>query len=247
RLGALALLIAFLPAAGRAAEPGDPFKVRVNLAFFAGLQRYSMSDVNEGIDQLNAAFQSNPILAASGLRLHSFHGGAGIGAGIRVWPRERILIAADYQHLTGKSSSTVPVSSQPGAPSFKAKAAVPAQAIELTAGYFFYRPWTALRVGVGAGAAYYICDGRYEFAAPGAHAKTELHGTGVGFHGLVLGDLHVSDTIQFEAAVGYRRAKTTDLEDRGVKLILVDGSKARADYSGLITRVGIDIPFGPVK
>lgn len=246
-LGLLAVLLLALPTNSRAQEPGGPYKVRVNLAFFAGIQRYKMADINSGVESINATFQSDPDLAALGFKLDPLRGGSGLGAGIRVWPRERIMIAGDYTHLSGASSVDLPLSTQAGAPALKAKAGVPAQSIGLTVGYFLYKPWASLDLGLGVGGAYYICDGAFEFSFPAFHEKTDLHGTGFGVHGMVLGDLRISDAVHFEAAVGYRRAKTTDLQYRGVALLNADGSKSRADYSGLITRFGIDIPFGPVK
>jgi hypothetical protein len=246
-LGLLALLLLAFPMAAGAAESGAPYKIRVNLAFFAGFQRYSMTEFNAGIDDVNAALQTDPDLAELGFKLDPLRGGSGLGAGIRVWPRERFMIAGDYTHLSGASSISVPVSTQAGAPALKAKAGVPAQSIGLTVGYFLYKPWASLDLGVGVGGAYYICDGELEFSFPTYHEKTDLHGTGFGVHGMVLGDLRLSDTVHFEAALGYRHAKTTDLRYRGVAILNADGSKLLADYSGLIARFGIDIPFGPVK
>ena len=246
-LAVLGLLLAMLPAAARAADTADPRKIRVNLAFYFGPQHYSMSDVNDGIEETNAAFQEDPALGPSGIQLPQLHGGLGLGAGIRVWPRDRIVIAADYSRLNGSTSATAPLNAQPGAPTVKAKVGVPAHSLGLTVGYFFYRPLAKLRVGAGVGAAYYIADGEAEVTYPGFHAKSELHGTGVGAHVLLLGDLRVSDIVQFEAAIGYRHALTTDLEDRGTTLYNEDGSKMQADYSGIVSRIGIDIPFGPVR
>jgi hypothetical protein len=244
----LTLLALAVPTAVRAQEPAGPYRTRVTLAFFAGMQRYKMTDVNDAITFINDTFQSDPGLAALGLKLDPLNGGGGLGGGIRVWPRENILIAADYTRLTGGSSVNIPLTNQPGAPSLKANADLPAQSLGLTVGYFFYRPTAALRVGAGVGGAYYICDGKYEFSFPGFHEKTELHGTGFGAHGMLLGDWRVSEIVHFEAALGYRLAKTTDLESRGVLVLNPDGvTKSKADYTGLITRIGLTIPFGPVK
>jgi hypothetical protein len=243
----LGLLLATLPPAARAADPGDPWKVRVNLAFFAGIQKYSMSDINDEIEAVNADVHSNPTTSDADFNMDPLRGGMGLGAGVRVWPRERIVVMADWTRLTGSSSDIAPINDQPGAPSLKVKTAVPAQSVGLTVGYFFYRPLTKLHVGVGLGGAYYICDGDYETTYPGYHSKIELHGTGFGAHGLLLGDLRLSNVVRLEAAVGYRMAKTTDLKHAGVVQLNADGSKTQVDYSGLVTRVGIDIPFGPVK
>ena len=248
-LAILGLLLAMLPAAARAADSADaaPQRMRVHLAFYFGPQHYSLSDVNDAIQEANKDFRSNPSLSQSGIQLPSLHGGIGVGAGIRVWPREEVVIAGDYTHLSGTTSASAPLNAQPGAPTVKTRVSTPAHSLGLTVGYFFYRPWSSLRVGAGLGGAYYIADGETELTYPGFHDKSEMHGTGFGAHALILGDLKISNIVQFEAAVGYRHAKTRDLEDRGATLYNTDGSKAQADYSGIVTRVGIDIPFGPPR
>jgi hypothetical protein len=246
-LAFLGLLLATLPAPARAADAADPYRIRVNLAFYAGVQRYSMSDVNDAIDATNTEIRTNPVTAQSGVAMSHYHGGMGVGAGLRVWPRDRILIAADYGYLSGASSASGLFNTQPNAPSLKLKFGVPAQSLGLTAGYFFYKPSASLDVGLGAGAAYYIGNGVSEVTYPGFHQREELHGTGIGVHGLLLGDLRLSNTVRLEAALGYRRAKTKDLKANGITLLNADGSKTQADYSGIVSRIGIDIPFGPVK
>ena len=54
-----------------------------------------------------------------------------------------------------------------------------------------------------------------------------------------------ASTLHFELAIGYRFAKTTGLKSNGADLLLDDGSKEKADWSGLMTRFGFSIPFDP--
>jgi hypothetical protein len=246
-LAVCAAMLLALPAAGRAAEPAAVHRTRVDLALFFGAQHYKMGDLNAGINAVNAALQSVPGVAGTGFKLKDLKGGGGVGGGIRVWPRENLVIEGDWMRLTGASTASVPLSAQPGAPALKGRAAAPGQSLGLTVGYFFFRPLKNLGVGVGAGGAYYICDGEYEFSFPNFHERINLHGTGFGAHGLVLADLRLSNIVHLEGAAGYRLAKTGGLKNRGVPLYNADGSEFKADYSGLITRFGLDIPFGPVK
>jgi hypothetical protein len=57
-------------------------------------------------------------------------------------------------------------------------------------------------------------------------------------------DLALSPTAHLEANVGYRYAKTTDLEIAGTKQTTSDGDDAALDWSGLMTRLGIAFYFG---
>lgn len=241
------LLLLAAPVASRAAEdaPEEPYKVRVNLAFFLGPQRYDMGDINKDIAATNAEFRAEPVLAAAGLELKDITSGFAYGTGIRVWPRRNVVLAFDYQRLTGSSSASVPVSSTPGAPSFRAEMRVPAQSLGLNVGYLFDWPSRKFRLGPLAGASYYICGGAGEVSFPGYHVVVEEHGKGFGAQGMVLADYALSGTVQIEAALGYRMGKTRDLKDRSTKLLNADGSNMQADYKGLITRFGVNIPFGP--
>lgn len=246
-LAVFAAILLAMPAAGRAAEPAAVHRTRVDLAFFFGPQHYKMGDVNAGIDAANLSLQSVQGIAGTGFKLDALKRGGAVGGGIRVWPRENLVIEGDWMRLTGASTANVPLSAEPGAPALKGRAAAPGQSLGLTVGYFFFRPLKNLDLGVGAGGAYYICDGEYEFSFPNFHQRVNLHGTGFGAHGLVLADLRLSNIVHLEGAAGYRLAKTRGLENRGIPLYNADGSDLKADYSGLITRFGLDIPFGPVK
>ena len=243
-----ALLLLAAPASSRAAEgaPEEPYKVRVNLAFFVGPQSYAMDDINETVVAgRNAWFESLPAVAASGLHLEELTSGFGIGAGVRVWPRRNVMIGFDWQSLKGSTSASVPVSSVPGAESFNAEVKTPAQTLGLNVGYLFDWPSRKFRLGAAGGATYYICSGASVVSFPAYHETVELNGEGFGVQGMALVDYTISGTLQMEAALGYRTGKTSDLEDDGVKTLNPDGSEAQADYSGLMLRIGLDIPFGP--
>ena len=246
-LALLALLVALpCPRPARAADPPSASRpIRVDLAIFAGPQGYKMADVNQVIDAGNAEILTDPVAGASGLHLAAISRGSSLGTGVRVWPKENIVIAADYIYLKSNSDDNVPVNSNPGAPKLKAQVASPAQSIGLTLGYYFLRPRHWIRVGAGVGGAYYICKGHVGLSYPWFQETHELHGTGFGAHGMVLGDIRISDRIHLETALGYRVAKTRDLKDAGVVLYNADGSKSRADYTGFLSRLGLDVPFGP--
>ena len=246
RVLALAALLLFAaPAASRAAETGEPHKVRVTLAFFTGFQGYSMDAINDHIASRNAEFEAEPLLAAAGLELDDLKSGSAFGAGIRVWPRRELVLAADYQRMGGSSSASVPVSGTPGAPSFKAEVKAPAQTVSLSVGYLVDWPSKTIRFGAAAGGMYILCDGASVLSFPGYKETVELRGDGFGFQGLALADFHVSDTIQFEVGLGYRSGKTGALENLGTVVLNPDGSEIKADYSGIVTRFGINVPFGP--
>ncbi len=233
---AVALLCALLSVgrpATSSAESGQ--RPRVFLAFFGGLQSYSMSDVNRGIDE------DNRLLAGSGFTAKKLGSGAAFGAGIRVWPhKDKICLLFDYNHLGASASKaglafvTVPIDEGVSAP---------ANALTATLGYF--RSWRAGRYGIGGGAGYYICKGDVHANVGAQRRSYVFDGTGLGFHGLAMADIAISRGLHFDAALGYRSAKTGDLKSNGTPLRLDDGSSVRADWSGVVTRFGISIPFDP--
>lgn len=251
-LRALALAsLLFLPLAApsRAAEgaPEEPYKTRVNLAFFYGSQSYAMDDINAKVADMNHAFDQNPQVAAAGLHLEDLTSGSGIGAGIRVWPTRNWILSFDYQKLKGSTNASVPISATPGADAYNTEVKVPAASLGLNAGYMFDWPSPTFRLGAAAGGSYYICRGAAIVSFPDYGQTVELHGEGFGAQGMALVDYALSGTVQLEAALGYRVAKTSDLKNNGVTVLNADGSDAQADYTGMLIRVGIDIPFGPTK
>jgi hypothetical protein len=244
-LALAALLLPSAPAASRAAEAAEPYKVRVNLAFFVGPQRYSMTDINEGIAATNADFHSDPLLDAAGLELARIRSGFTYGVGIRVWPSRGTVIGFDYERLRGSTSASVPVSSTPGAPAYSAEVTSPAQVLALNLGRLYDWPSKAIRFGYSTGVSYYLCDGIARASFPGYAELVRLHSTGGGLQTFALADIALSSTLQLEAAFGYRAVNTKNLQAKGAGPLLQDVSWGRADHSGLITRIGLNIPFGP--
>lgn len=225
----LAVVLLGVPQAGRADSVGG---TRIYLAFFGGIQSYGMSDLNHEIDAVNAD------LEGSGFAVKKIRRGVGFGSGIRVWPSSRLCLLFDYIHLVASASGSGLIGGVPVSSSF----ALPANGFTATAGYF--RSWHAVRYGVGGGAGYYLCKGKLEVNAGGARAFSEVKGSGPGYQALAIADIKASN-LHFEAAIGYRYAKTTSLKSNGVAILLDDGSKETADWNGLVTRFGISIPFDP--
>lgn len=243
----LALLVALpFPRPARAEDPAPTgtHKIRVDIAIHVGSQHYKMSDVNQVVAARNEEIARLPGISSTGLKLPELTGGSAVGAGIRVWPKENIVILADYASLKGSSDDKVPITSTPGSPELKAQVSAPAQSVGLTVGYFFYQPKSWFRLGAGVGGAYYICNGRSGLTLTILHEAASLHGTGVGGHAMALGEIRVSNQIHFELAAGYRVAKTGHLTDQGAE-VLVNGSPVKADYTGGFARFGLSVPFGP--
>lgn len=58
-------------------------------------------------------------------------------------------------------------------------------------------------------------------------------------------DYEASKQVHLGVRVGYRIAKTSDLEDSdGDKILNLDGSEATADWSGVMSRVGLTFLLG---
>lgn len=224
-------LVALLAWVGTSrAEPESGGKVYI--AFFGGPQKYSMSDVNDEIKQDNQEFEG------SGFVVDEIGGGAGFGAGIRVWPSGKLGLSFDYMRLAAGTSKEALINGVPVAVDIK----LPASAFTATAGYF--KTSHRVRYGLGAGIGYYICNGKIETRVGAGRTSFDVTGKGPGFQALAMGDIRAS-SLRFEAAVGYRAAKTNLEDEGGADVLAEDGSKVRADWSGLMTRFGFSIPFDP--
>lgn len=212
--------------------------MRVGIAGFGGYQTYSMGDVNDDIAATNTA-----ITAAGGAgSLDDISHGMGFGGGIHAWTNNNWLISAEFMRLTAKSDASISDASS-GAPVGTAQVKLPANAFTIGAGYFF--PSTSkARFGLGAGVGYYKASGSVEFADPSITTTADASGHAVGFHGLGMVDYSASQAVHVEAGVGYRYAKTTNLEVGGAESLNADGSKEKVDWSGLMSRVGLTFYFG---
>jgi len=212
------------------AEPASGGKVYI--AFFGGPQKYRMSEVNDEITRDNQQF------AGSGFVVPKIGGGAGFGAGIRVWPSAKLGLLFDYMRLAASTSKEALVSDVP----VTAEIRLPANSFTATAGYF--RTSRRLRYGLGAGVGYYLCNGKIEARVGTQRASSNVTGKGPGFHGLAMADIRTS-AMHFEAAVGYRVAQTKLKDEGGAYVLGQDGSRLRADWNGVMTRIGFSIPFDP--
>lgn len=209
-------------------------EMEFGLSGFAGYQTYTMSDLNdEVVKPINAD------LAGTGLSMDEISKGAGFGGGVRVRPHPDMLIAVEYQRLAASSELTVPAVGS-------LKLDAPANAFM---GTFIYLVPSASRArfGVGGGLGYYHSSGKASFydATAGTITEDTMDGNGFGFHAMGVADVLLSQQVHFEAGVGYRYAKSTDLKINGVKAITSSGDDAKLDWSGLLTRAGLAVYFGP--
>jgi len=228
------LLLASWPARGwaQAAEAEDE-KTRVSLLFFGGPSKYKMSDVNRLIDENNQNL-------APGFETKKVTGGFGYGAGIRVAPTRRLAIQFDYNRLPAKAKSSGLI--LPATP-VEEEVAVPANALSLTGEVF--RQWHGIHYGLGVGAGYYLCHGTVKETAGTQSIGYSVSGNGLGFHVLGLADIAISNSLHFDGGLGYRSAKSGNLQVNGNDLLLSDGSPVQADWSGITLRLGFSIPFNP--
>ena len=202
------------------------------ISAFAGYNTYAMSDLNDEV-----IGPINLLLAGTGYSMDEVSGGLGFGGGLRYRTPGNIMIGVDFERLGGSTDLSVPGGS------FEIKTA--ANAFTGTIVYYFPSASRA-RFGLGAGLGFYSSAGEVTlFDDVTLEEDTEdLEGSGVGFHGVGALDLTLSSSAHLEANVGYRFAKTTDLEIAGTKQTTSDGDDATLDWSGLMTRVGFTFYFG---
>lgn len=194
-------------------------------------------DLNdELIDPLNA----DPDVTAAGISLDKVSKGFGVGGGVHVWVTQDLVISAEYERLMASSKDEGSVLGTPVSVEIK----VPANAFVLTGAYLFPSE-SKSRFGLGAGVGLYSASGTVEVSGGGGAFSDGATGSGVGFHLLGVMDYAATSQVHLGVRAGYRKAKTSDLENSaGVKLLNTDGSDAQADWSGLMTRVGVTLMLG---
>jgi len=230
----IALAVMGLVAAPSTGDAQDG--VKFGITVFGGYNSYAMDDVNDAIDDLNA----DPDVTAAGISVDKISSGIGVGGGIQVWAGGDFLLSAEYERLMASTKDEGDVGGTPVSVELK----VPANAFVLTGAYMF--PATSkARFGSGAGLGYYSTSGTQEFSAPPLTFSEEATGSGMGYHILGVMDYEASKSVHLGIRVGYRIAETSDLEDSdGDKSLNLDGSEATADWSGVMSRVGLTFLFG---
>jgi len=154
---------------------------------FGAYNTYSMEDVNDDIDALNAA----------GGDFDKFGSGMTGGLGLRMWASPQFMLAAHWEPLfleTDDSGVTLNAD---------------ANSYQLTGGYFFPSTSNA-KYGIGAGLGYYTLAGSIESPI----GSTDADGSGVGFHVLGMGEWTVSPGFGITAGAGYRFADI-EIDDSG--------------------------------
>lgn len=233
RIRLCAMVAAFVFALGiapRTADAASQFGVGV----FGGFQTYSMDDVNEDIQAANDDL---------GTSLDEVSSGAGFGAGIRMRTSGPLILSLDYMRLTGSTED----SGTDAGITYEIDYDVPANAVVLGATYLFPSESRA-RFGLTGGIGYYMADATFNLmATDGVDTITfegEGSGNGVGFHGAGSVDVMLSPIVHLEASLGYRVAKSGDLE-----VDYPDGTSEtiedyEIDWSGLMSKVGFSFYFG---
>lgn len=214
-------------------------KIRFGISGFGGYNTYKMTDLNDRIDALNA----DSVFVANGVTLEKIKHGIGLGGGLHAWVTKDILVSAEYERLLAKSKTDVTAGGSSGTVEFK----IPANAFMLSGAYLFPSASKA-RFGVGAGLGYYSGKASAEGSSGGTTLTVgEVKGHGIGFHGVGVMDYAATSEVHVGVQVGYRVAKTTELKDSATDEVLYKDygtTKAKADWSGLITRAGITFLFG---
>lgn len=211
------------------AREAKPF----GLAMFGSCQRYDMSDVDDAIDTPGTFFPG------ATARADKIEGGAGFGAGFRVWPSQHVRVGFDVARLLAKTQGSGIFSST----AYEGELSVPATAVAATVSYHF-RPFGRCRPGLGVGAGYYLCAGTASATMAGSTYEADVDGSGFGFHGEADFDLSLTRAVHAEIGAGYRHAATTDVEVRGAVLRNADGSKSKVDWSGVWGRAGLTLYLG---
>ena len=200
RVAFVTLVLAMLAAPGEA-------RPRFGVEAWGSWNGHGMSDVNDTLRSFNAEFQT-------GLPL--IRNGAGGGFGVRLWPREDIVVRLGLERLMPRSRHSGVVFDLDG------------YAVTL-GGARFQSPAKGLHLGVGLGLCAVFADGTFE--APGA--SLDISGTGFGGQVTGEGQIPMGDTWSFGVMAGHRWATVRDLKFGERR------SDLDADYSGFFLRVGV--------
>lgn len=222
-LAVLAAAILLVPIPGRAES------ARFGVGFFGGYNFYSMNDVNDDINNTNTTF---------GTSINNLKSGVGFGGGLRVRTSPSLVVSLDYERLTASTTG----SGANGGIAYNADFDLPANAFVAGASYYFPSA-SKIRFGLSGGIGYYAADGTLKLhASDGINSVTltgDASGNGVGFHGAGAFNMSLSPIVELDGMLGYRVAKTGDLEVDGTKI-----SNYSAEWSGVMSRIGLSFYFG---
>jgi len=203
------------------AAPSMAASPEFGVGVFGGYNTYRMNDVDFSV-----------------IPVDNLSSGISFGGGLRIRTSPSVLLSLDYERLTGTTSS---FGSTNGV-SYDLDLHMPADAIIAGATYYFpsdSKGHFGLTVGVG----YYMADGSGTITLDdGVNNVTltgDVAGSGLGLHGGAAASMAISTAAHLEAMVGYRFAKTGDLE--GSNRIQLHGF---AEWSGLMARMGLSFFLG---
>jgi hypothetical protein len=202
-------------------------KRSVTLHAFGSYQDYAMTDVNEA---MRAALSVYPGATANKNKIESE---AGFGGGLRIWPADRFFTSLEFQRLLASNSGSGTYAGS----TYTVDLQVPATSIVAGIGYVLLGH-QRLRFAMSGGAGYYVCTGELVTRGPGVNDRSDLEGSGFGFHGIGLIFARLARRLDVEIGGGYRYAKTTDVTSGGNRIRNADGSLAQIDWSGITGRAG---------
>jgi len=196
----------------------------MGLYAFGGYQGYAMGELNEWVDEANAAL-SEP---GAPMTIEDLDGGPSFGAGALLDFGRNWRIYGEYERLADETGG----GNQLG--SFKVEVSSDAYLVGVT--YFFLPSSGKTRFGLGGGGGYYEFKGSTETSgvtagAPFAGSPSAV-GTTIGFHVRAEVDIAVSESMHLGATLGYRSVSGR-FEVDGV------GTRTDVDWSGFMSRVGI--------
>ena len=202
RMFALAAVSIALPLGPSArAEP------RIGIEGWGGWNRHSMFDVNDTLRTFNGEY---------GTALAPIRGGGSWGFGVRLWPREDVLVRLGFERLSARSQDS------------GVRFDLGAYALTLGVTRFF-PVLDRLRCGIGLGVGPLLTSGGLD--ARGAALQT----SGAGFGGHVTGEtlIPIGRAGSLNGVVGYRWGSVDKLK------LGENTSDLRAQYSGFFVRAGL--------
>ena len=203
--------------------------LQLGIEAFAGLNSYRMRDLNEEVKGFNEGLGTDFKLIQRGI---------GQGVGLRVWAAPTWFVSAAVEPIYALTESNLEGADSTGlAFSSYVGLNLDAHSFQIGGGYVVPTASRSIKLGLLGGIGYYRVHGKYKEVVVDTEevvVQTGIKGSAVGVHAGVTIERSFNSKFALALAALYRRAKVRNLRDD-------DGDKVdlTADYSGLISRIGV--------
>jgi hypothetical protein len=201
----------------------------VGLTAFGGFGSVAMDDLNEALVVVNGQI----LAQGTAVKFDDFTGFLAYGGGIRSIVKGRILLEAIYERQTQDQSV--------GGITAENIIEIPVDSFLFTLGYDFLGSRRDTRFGFGLGVGHYDSKVKQTLTETPQSEDTytlgtvDIEGTGWGSHYIMFFEKNITEKFFISAQFGYRSAKVSDIELKG----LGDISDPRSEQAFVSVPIGV--------